>query len=329
MARIWELVLHRPGLRRYDNFFDLGGHSLLAVKLFAAIEDSFGIRPPLAAIFEAPTVASLTKRLKTGFATSMPTSELVEIRRQEVGPPLFLIHPAGGNVVCYEALARCLGPGQGVFGIQAVGVDGVRSPHRSIEAMAAHYVDLIKGAQVGGPYLVGGWSSGGAIAFEVARQLLARGDSVSTLAMFDTNPPPLLRNAHPRRRLRGRYIRRQSYLTARRYLGNVRHGLPWLYYRVRRQPVPPERVPWRLNRLLRRMVRAYAPGFYEGTISFFRAADSPRSLRFPKEWQAVARSIDVIDTAGTHEGRTALVREPQVVDLAAKLQRVINERLQR
>jgi amino acid adenylation domain-containing protein len=327
MARIWESILHRSRVGRNDNFFDLGGHSLMAVKLFAAIEEAFGARPPLATVFEAPTVATLTKRLKQGFPTSTSSGELVEIRRGSGGPSLFLIHPAGGHVICYEGLARHLAPGQGVFGIQAVGVDGVKSPHRSIETMANHYVEVIKASQASGPYLIGGWSSGGLIAFEVARQLAAGGDEVGMLAMFDTNSPPSLRRSRRRRRwLNVAYIRRRVYMVARRYLGNVRHGLPWLYYRARARPVPTKRMTWHFNRLFRRMVTGYAPGFYDGTITYFRAKDGPGSLLYPTGWKTLSTAIEVIDTAGTHEGRTALVREPQAADLAEKLQHLINER---
>jgi hypothetical protein len=75
------------------------------------------------------------------------------------------------------------------------------------------------------------------------------------------------------------------------------------------------------------MVTAYAPGFYDGTITYFRAQDGPGSPSYPTGWKTLAKAIEVIDTAGTHQGRTALVREPQAADLGEKLQRLINERV--
>jgi hypothetical protein len=85
-------------------------------------------------------------------------------------------------------------------------------------------------------------------------------------------------------------------------------------------------MTWHFNRVFRRMVTGYAPGFYDGTITYFRAKDGPGSLLYPTGWKTLSTAIEVIDTAGTHEGRTALVREPQAADLAEKLQHLINER---
>ena len=52
--------------------------------------------------------------------------------------------------------------------------------------MAAWYVKEIRDVQPQGPYLLGGWSMGGLIALEAARQLLAAGQAVALVAMFDT-----------------------------------------------------------------------------------------------------------------------------------------------
>jgi thioesterase domain-containing protein len=55
--------------------------------------------------------------------------------------------------------------------------------------MAADYIAAIRMVQSLGPYLLGGWSIGGLIAFEMARQLEAQGEEVRLLAMFDTHAP--------------------------------------------------------------------------------------------------------------------------------------------
>jgi aryl carrier-like protein len=47
----------RIGVR--DNFFDLGGHSILAMRIVSRIEDALGVRLPLAAVFDRPTVAEM------------------------------------------------------------------------------------------------------------------------------------------------------------------------------------------------------------------------------------------------------------------------------
>ncbi len=59
----------------------------------------------------------------------------------------------------------------------------------SIEEMAARYVAAIREKRPKGPYLLGGWSFGGFVAFEMAQQLTRAGESVPLLAMLDTRSP--------------------------------------------------------------------------------------------------------------------------------------------
>jgi len=58
LVAVWEEVLGRTGIGIHDNFFELGGHSLLAPQIIARIEQTFQIRLPLRAFFEAPTISA-------------------------------------------------------------------------------------------------------------------------------------------------------------------------------------------------------------------------------------------------------------------------------
>ena len=98
------------------------------------------------------------------------------------------MHPVGGNVLCYADLARRLDAGRPVYGLQAVGLDG-GEPQSRIEEMAASYLDALAAVQPAGPYLLGGWSLGGVIAYEMARQLARRGERVDLLALIDSPVP--------------------------------------------------------------------------------------------------------------------------------------------
>ncbi len=188
LAQIWEEVLGTRPVGVTDNFFALGGHSLLAVRLFAVIEQRLGRQLSLTTVFQGATVEQLADVLRRQTATGAQSS-LVAIQPGGGKPPLFLVHPAGGHVFPYVHLARFLGPDQPCYGLQARGVADGQDPHTRIEDMAAHYIQAMRTVQPTGPYLLGGWSMGGVVAFEMAQQLHAQGQSVALLALFDGRIP--------------------------------------------------------------------------------------------------------------------------------------------
>ena len=177
----------RPvGIR--DNFFELGGHSLLAVRLFAIIERQLGKKLPVTTVFQGATVEQLAAVLRQQAAAG-PQSSLVAIQAGGTKRALFLVHPAGGQVFPYVHLAQLLGPDQPCYGLQSRGLEAGQEPHARIEDMAAHYIQAIQTVQPKGPYLLGGWSMGGVVAFEMALQLHAQGQRVALLAMLDGRIP--------------------------------------------------------------------------------------------------------------------------------------------
>ena len=185
VARIWEELLGVPSIGFDENYFDLGGDSSLAVQLFAQIEKVFRVKLPLATLFEAPTIEELARILRPETARS-GWSSLVTIQPAGSRPPLFCMHPHGGNVLIYRDLSRYLGSDQPFYGLQSQGLDGRCPPLTRIEDMATQYVKEIRTVQPHGPYFLGGYCLGGAIAFEVAQQLRAKGEQIALLALFDT-----------------------------------------------------------------------------------------------------------------------------------------------
>ncbi|NOT58294.1 MAG: amino acid adenylation domain-containing protein, partial [Deltaproteobacteria bacterium] len=188
LTHIWEDVLGVRPIGVRDNFFELGGHSLLAVRLFSVIENKLGKRLPLATVFQGATVEHLAAILRQQ-ASPEPRSSLVAIQPGGHKRPLFLVHPAGGHVFPYVQLAHALGPDQPCYGLQAKGLEEGHSPHTRIEDMAACYIEALRTVQREGPYLLGGWSMGGVIAFEMAQQLHAQGQQVALLALLDARVP--------------------------------------------------------------------------------------------------------------------------------------------
>jgi amino acid adenylation domain-containing protein len=204
LSQIWEEVLGIQHISVRDNFFDVGGHSLLAIQLFAQIQNKFAKKLPLATLFQSGTVEALAQMLgeKEELATGnvllaapkedeavAPWSSLVEIQPNGSKPPLFCIHPLGGEILCYRNLALHLGSEQPVYGLQPQGLDGKLPLLTRVEDMAAHYIKEIQTIQPNGPYFLVGYSFGGTVAFEMAQQLSKQGQEIAILAMLDTCRP--------------------------------------------------------------------------------------------------------------------------------------------
>jgi len=168
-----------------DNFFEVGGTSLSAMRLTVLIEKHFGVPLPVSDLIAAPSVAALAARLRST-PDRAAFDPVVPIRSTGSRRPLFLVHPLGGNVLCYRGLAERLGADQPVYALQAPGSVEGSEPLASVPDLAALYVAAIRQLQPTGPYNIGGWSFGGFIAFEMARQISAvEPSSVAHLILID------------------------------------------------------------------------------------------------------------------------------------------------
>ncbi len=157
------------------------------MRLLARIQEATGVEPSLVDFFQTPTIENLARLVRRALAGEAASS-LVPLQPLCDRPPLFMIHPSGGSVHWYVDLAQALAPEQPLYGIQAQGLNGDAPMHETIEEMAAHYVQAIRGAQPQGAYRLGSWSMGVIIAYETAQQLVAAGAQVSHLIMLDQGP---------------------------------------------------------------------------------------------------------------------------------------------
>ncbi|HET6933427.1 MAG TPA: amino acid adenylation domain-containing protein, partial [Candidatus Angelobacter sp.] len=183
LIAIWEDILSVQPIGIRDDFFDLGGHSLKAVQLAARIRQDFGQQVPIAFFLHNSTVEDLAALLRTRIKEPVRQA-LVPVKTRGNRKPFFCVHPVGGNVLCYAGLARHLSPTQPFYTLQSN--DEIEA--ESIEAMASQYVECIRSIQTEGPYLLGGWSMGGVVAFEMGRQLLQEGESAD-IYLIDTAAP--------------------------------------------------------------------------------------------------------------------------------------------
>jgi amino acid adenylation domain-containing protein len=183
----WEELLGRAPIGVHDNFFDLGGHSLLAIRLVYRLRDRFGWHVPLATFLRSASVAELAPLVRAP-AERVGWRSLVEIQTAAGSTPLFVVHGLFGDLLSLAEVVSAVGPEQTVFGLRAHGLDGLETPLRTVEEMALAYIDELRSVQPHGPYRLLGWSAGGSIAYEIACQLEAAGESVGLLAILD-HPP--------------------------------------------------------------------------------------------------------------------------------------------
>ena len=153
LAEIFEALLGVKGVGATSDFFQLGGHSMLVLRLLARIEAAFGQRLPLATLFQVSTVEGLARALASGGEQGV----LVPLGGQGEAPPLFLIHPVGGNVVSYRTLGQGLASERRVYALQSHALLGAEAD-TSVEDMAARYAREIRRVQPSGPYHLLGWS---------------------------------------------------------------------------------------------------------------------------------------------------------------------------
>ena len=191
--KLWQRSLGIQKIGREDDFFALGGDSLTAVHLLARLRESLGYPVKMGDFIENPTIAHMTKLLREEAGQSTPRTDggkndlrcLIPIQTNGNQTPLFCVHPVGGSPLCYMNLSRHLGTEQPLYGFQSPGLlDDFKTP-TSIEEMAALYIGEMQTLQPEGPYQLGGWSGGGVIAYEMARQLNRQNQRVDLLAMFD------------------------------------------------------------------------------------------------------------------------------------------------
>jgi len=188
LVRIWENVLNVKPIGTQDNFFDLGGHSLLAMRILSRIEKQLGVRLLAPTLFESPTVKSLAAALRQK-GTPGASSSVVPIQPDGPRRPLFCAAPGHGDVIRFAALAQRMGVERPFYALVPPHPAEGERLRIDIGGLARRYTDEIIAISPKGPYLIGGFSVGGVIAMEVARELTRRGHDIGATVLLDTVYP--------------------------------------------------------------------------------------------------------------------------------------------
>ncbi|OUS28891.1 hypothetical protein A9Q99_10970 [Gammaproteobacteria bacterium 45_16_T64] len=186
-------------LDRNRSLLELGLDSLVAMEVLGRVRYTLEVDVNIATLQQGMSIKSLTNNLDDKLYGSEFTDNssgrddtfgaLVCIQQGDPGRiPLILTHPIGGSIFCYADLAQALGTDQPIYALQAHAVIDEECALQSVDEMTSEYVREIIGMQPRGPYLLGGWSSGGIFALEIANRLQRLGEKVSMLVLIDSSP---------------------------------------------------------------------------------------------------------------------------------------------
>ena len=347
---IWERLLQRSPIGINETFLELGGHSLLSVRLVSDIEKAFGCRLPVALILGEGSVERVASFIRNSGKTRPPESPLVALQTVGDALPLFLVHPIGGSVFSYARLGHHLRPNQPLYGMQAMGIWGDGEPVDELCQMARNYVRAVQDVSPRGPYLLGGWSFGGVVAYEMAQQLTAAGEQVSRVVMLDSWAP---RQSQPAaastevdllwfaRQLIGDQFDESHSEELARQLKQLTHDEQLALVRneaVEARRLPPDFALPQLHRLLAVFranvvaVRNYKPSPSRLPLSVLRSVDAhPAGRQRPADptmgWSSL--TSDAVRTEEVPGHHFSMLVEPHVKVVAQALARTISDATKR
>jgi amino acid adenylation domain-containing protein len=339
LASIWEEVLQVPSVRVDDDFFNLGGHSLLAVQMMTRAREAFGCDLSLTLLFSAPKLRDLAQIIQAERGKH-PFQTLIPIRKTGSKPPLFCVSRPNANALGFVFLTRNLPPDQPVIGLQSqMERDGSNWVYdqTEYEAKAREYIKAMREVYPHGPYLLTGYCEGAHIAFEMARQLEAMELPVAMIAILDAWP---VENTVSRTKyiLRG-YVRELRKFRSLDAKGKYHYLTRSIFKRSKGNLAnSPHDEAAAANAQQRRLTaeqikKRYWPGpdfvptKYSGRLALFRTKKQTavRINDYKMGWSERAiGGVDVIPVSGTH---ALILREPNVIELAQKMQDYIDQAL--
>lgn len=344
VADIMEEFAGSVGFTASTDFFEAGGTSIGAMRVVMAIARTWHVEISLDAFVVAPTPAHIASLIAAGEPVRT-FDPVVALHSSGDRTPLFLIHPIGGNVLCYLDLVKHLPDDQPVYALQAAGAEPGAVTLRTMSDLAASYIDAIRRVSPRGPYHIGGWSFGGYVAVEMARQLPE--EELRQLILLDTTalgdgPRPAVAESDLLTWFFGELLL-ESYGTEARQLtfppietDPDAMFASTLRYAIEAGVVPSDGSP----RLIRRLYEIFRANFdatlnyrhepLDRDITLLRSTDDlPTELAGPHRavasmfdsptngWERLSpRSLRVIEVAGDH---LSMMSEPHVADVAAKL----------
>ena len=317
-----------------DSFFSLGGHSLLVVRLTERIEQIIGKKVPASFVYQHPTVKDLARELdKLGVA--MKYSPMVNLQPFGKDIPFFFIHGDDSNYI----LPRLLGETKPFYAFFHQGQDGSRLKYRTIESISSVYLDEILKLDHVNSMVLGGYSIGGLIAFEIACRLQLMGRKVLKLILLDTLAPEtighILSGEHTYNSDLSRFVRVPQALSVsadgnsfRRLSRSIDHHLGKMIRRIRiRYFVSADRiVPLKLRNdyimaIYRKARTSYKSSDFSGDMVLFRSTINNYDI-YDLGWKKFIKGkIDIHQIRSDHQ---TIIKLPAIQEVGETIKNILD-----
>lgn len=189
VAQIWSEVLGIERIGIHDNFFALGGHSLLAVRLFSEINKRLGYELPLSILFQQGTIPQIAQLIDVSIE-DQPIARIVQLSDGKDGYPLVVMPGLNGELLHSKELVDRVEHRSNVVGLQPNLDPRFLETFADFSRTATEYLRIIRALQPQESYRLLGYSYGGILGFEIARQLEEQGQAVDFCGLIDTGIEP-------------------------------------------------------------------------------------------------------------------------------------------
>ena len=342
MLGIWEELLGIKGIGVTDDFFEVGGDSLLGVLLFVSVEKEFQRTLPVSTLLKAPTIRELSEILLNK-DKSKDFTPIIPVNTSGDHIPIFFIPGKGGYPTRIRHLAKQIDPQTPVYALQDLLKRRDGGENQSVESSASLFLNEIKKLYANGPYILVGESLGGKIAFEMAQQLMNKGEKEPILIMLDTynyeDSPmdelkkkgdfvyyKMLVQKHLSIIFRSNWQGKLDYF--RFYRENFTEKVAkFIYFRIHREQsvnksaLPKDVQSMETNR--RSAIKAYDVKSYPGQVILVRAALGPNAKDPTNGWDKVKLGELIVHTLDCYHG--SILFEPAVSQLADIIQDYIEK----
>jgi amino acid adenylation domain-containing protein len=327
---IMREVLRDVDLSLDTDFFEKGGDSLLAIELMLRLDSEIGRNLPVRALDAAFTARRLAALLDdpAGSRAKYPAG-VVEISLGTTDRPLFCLPGMGGTALGIRALTAKLHTYRPIYAIELHNLQVGLSVLESMECTAAAVIERMCEVQSGGPFAILGYSFGGNLAVEVARQLVAKDQPVELVVIIDAYAPGSLRSPGRLKRLANhlRFVAHHTLGESHAYiLSRVQRRL--FTNILAPEPTPPlpkselERQVAEVSERCKRAYGVHRPEAFSGRIVLIAATDRDDELELTDPsgacgWNSICKGgVDVIPVACRH---LDFFKEPHVTDLARRI----------